>query len=157
MSLRAGAWVPLAEPPTPGRMAPHQMAAGLGLPVRQNPGMARAREPLTVAALHTRMVEGRFVAQSARTDQAAEAPRSLAVDRMEKRLRVVDFPPPRLDGHEPSCQQNLPPLPAQENIPKAGLIEAWLPAAAAPQPVRRNWGNSYCQAAGDSHTARSEN
>ena len=99
------------------------MAAEAELPVRQNPGMARAREPLMVEASHRRTVEERFVARSVRTDQAEEAPRSLAAGWLEKRLRIVDFPRPRLDGHVPSWRQNLHPLSAQENIPKAGLME----------------------------------
>ncbi|HEU5366911.1 MAG TPA: hypothetical protein VFU69_00540 [Ktedonobacterales bacterium] len=116
----------------PGWMVARQMAAEVRLTVCQNSGVARARKLLAVEAPHTRTGEERCVARSAQTDQAEAAPRSLAAGWTEKRLRVVDFPRPRLDGHEPSCQQNLPPLPAQENIPKAGLMEAWLPAAAAP-------------------------
>jgi hypothetical protein len=93
MFLKGGALVPLEEPPTSGRMVARQMAAGLMLPVRQDPAVAQAREPLRGEAPYTQTLEERFVARLDRTDQAWETLPYLAGWR-EQRLRVVDFPHP---------------------------------------------------------------
>jgi hypothetical protein len=79
----------------PGRMVARQMAAGLVLPVRQAPAVARARALPRAEAPYTRIPGERFVARLARTDQAEEPTRHLAADWMAQQRRMVDWLHPR--------------------------------------------------------------
>lgn len=104
---------------------------------------------------HHSQAPAQAAALLAQIAQAGEVSQRLEEGWTRELLPMVDYLRLHQGADEPGFRRNQPALQNQENTPKAGSVEVWLPVAALVKLVRHNWGNWCCQAAKESHTARS--